>query len=670
MKIPIACDTGGTFTDFIFKIGEEFSVFKIPSTPSNPAKAVLDGLARIGKGSHTDRDLIHGMTIGINYLLERKGSQTLLITTKGFKDVIEIGRQNRLHLYKPATKPRELVPRHLRLEAEERIGPDGGIIHSLNEKILLEDLREVKKKYQIQSIAICLLFSFLNTIHEKKVKAIATEIFPNIPVVVSYEILPIFREYERTITTVIDAYISPIVFNYIKNLESAKKFVYNINFIQSNGGICSIDNLQASQSLLSGLTGGVLAAKYSGEVCEEKNLISLDIGGTSTDVSLLENLEIQITSTSKLEDDLPLALPVVDVKTVGAGGGSIAYYDTLNLLQVGPQSQGADPGPACYGKGGNKVCMTDVDLVLGWLHAENFAGGSLKLFREKSLEVLMQLAKNQGVKDLDELSEAIQKIFHFNVASAIRSVSVEKGYDPREFTLVSFGGAGPTHCCAIADILEIKKIIIPPFPGVWSAFGLLTADYRYDYSISIVKDYSFCQDNHAFLENHFIELEKKGREKLQKSGLSTSEIKIQRYADMRYKGQSFELRYLYQNPGELVPDRSMFDKLHDQKYGYNLPNDELELVNVGVITIGITETIQDTFQQTENVETMEKQKNRKLYYNGKWIEVPILLKSQLRGQEELVGPLVIEQSDSTIILLPDWNCKVLPTNHLLLTKKM
>ena len=564
-------------------------------------------------------------------------------------------------------KSRELVPRHLRIEAEERIDSSGEVIVSLNESDLIKKLEDVKAKYPIQSIAICLLFSFLNSTHEIKIKEISTKIFPTIPIISSHEILPIFREYERTITTVIDAYISPIVFNYIKNLALAKKYVHNINFIQSNGGISSIDGLQASQSLLSGLTGGVLAGKYSGEVCNKKNIISLDIGGTSTDVALLENLEIQITSSSRLEDDLPIALPVVDVKTVGAGGGSIAYYDTLNLLQVGPQSQGADPGPACYGKGGEKVCVTDVDLALGWLNEKNFAGGTVKLFKEKSVEAIQNLAKGKDFTKVNELANAVQKIFDFNVESEIRSLTVEKGYAPREFTLVSFGGAGPTHCCAIANILEIDKIIIPPFPGCWSAFGLLTADYRYDHSISIVKDYTYCLNNIPFLANHFSQLEKKGLEKLHNSGLENTKIKVERYADIRYKGQSFELRYTYEKETDILPDRTAFDRLHEQKYGYSLPYDELEIVNLGVVTIGMIETIKDDFNQEKDIQKEENQ-IRKLFFNGYWIDSPVIFINNLSNQKDYFGPMIIELIDSTVIILPGWSCKVLFNNHLLLAR--
>ena len=459
MKIPIACDTGGTFTDFIFKLNNNFSVLKVPSTPHDPAEAVLTGLQAITEGKHSGRDLIHGMTIAINYLLERKGSETLLLTTSGFRDIIEIGRQNRLYLYKHAVKSRELIPRHLRVEIEERVGANGNLITPLNEEQTRYELEEIKKRQNIQSIAICFLFSFLNPEHELKVKNIAQTIFSDIPIVTSHEILPIFREYERTMTTVIDAYISPIVFNYLTNLKQAERYVNSIHLIQSNGGISSIENLQASQSLMSGLTGGALAAKYSGEVTNEKNIISLDIGGTSTDVALLENLEILTTSYTKLDDQLPIALPIVDVKTVGAGGGSIAYYDKQHILQVGPQSQGSDPGPVCYGRSGDKVCVTDVDLFLGWLNKDNFAGGSLPLYPEKAQQAIKNLS-NQNANDsitLENLAEGIQKIFHFNVASAIRSVSIEKGYDPREFSLISFGGAGPTHACAIAELLEISN---------------------------------------------------------------------------------------------------------------------------------------------------------------------------------------------------------------------
>lgn len=670
MKIPIACDTGGTFTDFIFKLDQNFSVLKIPSTPHDPAEAVLTGLQTITNNKPSGRDLIHGMTIAINYLLERKGSETLLLTTDGFRDIIEIGRQNRLHLYKPAIKSRELIPRNMRLEIEERIDSNGHIVTPLNEQKTRLALEEIKKSQNVQSIAICFLFSFLNPEHEIRVKKIAQEIFPGIPVILSYEILPIFREYERTMTTVIDAYISPIVFKYLTNLKQAETYVNSIHLIQSNGGISSIENLQASQSLMSGLTGGVLGAKYSGEVCTEKNIISLDIGGTSTDVALLNNLEILTTSDTKLDDQLPIALPIVDVKTVGAGGGSIAYYDKQHILQVGPQSQGSDPGPACYGRNGDKVCVTDVDLFLGWLNKDNFAGGSLPLYPDKSRKAIQNLS-NQQTGDsltLENLAEGVQKIFHFNVASAIRSVSIEKGYDAREFTLISFGGAGPTHACAIAELLEITKVIIPPYPGCWSAFGLLTADYRYEHSISIVKEYHYCLSHLQYIKDTFSSLEQKGLDKLQKSGLVTIGTTIQRYADIRYKGQSFELRCMYDNSEDLILDRSVFDTIHEQKYGYKIANEELEIVNLGAIVIGQIESIDDNFV-LEKPEIQNAIPKRKLFYNDSWVEVNIYTRDQLEPLKNKEGPFVIEQSDSTVIILPGWDCLPLENNHLLLTKK-
>ncbi|MHA2362393.1 MAG: hydantoinase/oxoprolinase family protein [Candidatus Hodarchaeales archaeon] len=662
----IACDVGGTFCDFISinkKDKMQISVYKIASTPQDPAQAVEQGL-QISNQSWSS--FLHGTTIATNMLLERKGAKIILITTEGFSDIIEIGRQNRMELYRPADRPKPLIPRKWRIEAPERISATGEVIRPLDYQLLKEHLLKIPDTDDIQAIAVCLLFSFLNPTHEQQIRNIVREIFPkDTYVALSSEIFPVFREYERTSTTVLDAYVAPTVTYYLQNLKKRlKQFVSKIHIMQSNGGMSTPETLQPAQTLLSGLAGGILGAKYSGEKCQEPNIISLDIGGTSTDVGLIKNLELKVTMDSKI-NGLPLALPSLSVETVGAGGGSIAYLDRQKLLQVGPQSAGADPGPICYGKGGKQICITDVDLFLGWLSPDNFAGGTVNLYPNLIPKGIEKLA-NQLDLTPTKLASGIQEIFHNNVAQALRRVSIERGHDPRDFTLVVFGGAGPTHACPIAELLSIPKILIPPYPGIWSAFGLITADFRYDHQISVIS--SFKDVSRDLLAKHFENLKEKGMKKLLEANFDVKEIKFKRYADLRYYGQSYELRVIYPDPTVLLPDRTLFDHLHEQEYGFFNSKETLELVNIGVIATGIVSQI--SFPPLPKGGKTNPKKSflhqREITWNNTSLLVSVYLRENLLANDKLIGPCIIEQDDTTTVVGPKWNITVLENGHLLM----
>ena len=658
----IGCDVGGTFTDFI-SIDQDGSInaFKVQSTANEPALAVEQGLAFTNQLWTT---FLHGTTIATNMLLERKGSKILLISTEGFPDIIEIGRQNRINLYRPASRPRPLVSGQMRIEAPERISATGEIIRSLDQQLFRKNLHKVPDKEKIDAIVVCLLFSFLNPIHEQQIQEILKEMFPPaVYIALSSEVLPIFREYERTSTTVLDAYVAPHVKQYLQDLQHRiQTYVNHIYIMQSNGGISLPETLQPVNTLLSGLAGGLLAAQYSGKACHEPDIISLDIGGTSTDVSLLKNYDFQVTTESKI-GGFPLALPVLSIETVGAGGGSIVHLDRQGLLQVGPQSAGADPGPVCYGKTGTTICMTDADVYLGWLHPENFAGGKVTIFPELISQPLQQLGEQIKLSNL-ETAQGIQQIFHNNVAQAILRVSLERGHDPREFTLVVFGGAGSTHACAVAELLSISKILVPPFPGIWSAFGLLTADFKFDHQISIIQSLTNLSEEN--LTKQFEPLEEKGKIKLLEANFTKEKMLFQRYADMRYKGQSYELRVTYPDDQMLVPDRILFDRLHHQEYGFSNSHEPIEVVNIGVVAIGFVPSIsfpEILFGNRENPVEAQLQM-REMYWQQQKYSVPIYLRNKLLANDTIQGPCIIEQADTTTIVGINWLVVVKENGHL------
>lgn len=653
MGYLISIDTGGTFTDLI-AIPDQGSpiILKVPSTPQNPEEAIIDGLKKIGIIAD---EIIHGTTVAINAVLQRKGAKVALITTKGFKDVIEIGRQNRRDIYElVGSRTEPLVPPELRYEVEERINCDSNAEKELSEKSIKQLIGELDLE-KITSVAICFLFSFLNDRHEKMIFKALSKHFKerniDIPISVSSFVHPEYREYERTSTTVMDAYIKPLISNYIKKLDQAiiqGGFTSKLAIMKSSKGLSVPSGLirKPIEILVSGLAGGVQAGELTSRLTGLKDIITLDIGGTSTDVAQVTN-GVVAENYSFDVDGLPISSTSVDVVTIGAGGGSIAKI-TGGLLRVGPDSAGADPGPASYDMGGSEVTVTDADLTYGVL-PDNLGGGVLQLHRHKSEEVLNALSEKLG-SSLDRTITGVRQIFHENIAGALRKVSTERGVDPRKYALLAFGGAGPVHGVELAEILGITHVIIPPYPGIWSAFGLLGADYRYDMSRGLIKDLELV--GVEAINSHFEELKTQIKSQAVSDGIAEiSKDKIINLVAMRYIGQSSELAIPWDNDINIL--RGSFIKKHRKEYGFASDDEPIELV-----ALRTTLTIAHPDPELENINTKGEPEiigYRNVLKIGK---VPVYNRDDLGSDFSREGPLIIDQDDCTTWIPPQWGITV------------
>lgn len=583
-NLIVGIDIGGTFTDIVIydRYTHTLITSKYPSSPSRPEQAVLSGLADLLDScqySHSQiYSIVHGSTVATNALLERKGARTALITTAGFKDVLAIGRQNRAELYNlNLKKPEPLVPEHLRLEVNERINSEGKIIVPLEEDS--EQIIQYLHKCAVESVAIALLFSFVNPEHENQVaKWLENEGWF---ISKSTDVLPEFREYERTSTTVINAYVSPLLRRYLGVLENNLPGI-PIRVMQSNGGSISVQSasLYGVRCIVSGPAGGVAAAKHlknqlpSLGIEKQAGLISFDMGGTSTDVSLIKDLPT--VTREALIDGMPIAVPLLDIHTIGAGGGSIAILDAGGALRVGPESAGAVPGPACYGIG-DQVTVTDANLFLGRLIPDYFLGGKMQLYPEKSEEAIRKLAR-QAQLSPEHCALGIIEICNHHMAKALRVISIEKGEDPNRYALLSFGGAGGLHAVDLARLVGIPEVIVPPTASVFSALGMLVADTVQDYTRTVMTSGAI---GYPALERQFAPMVSQAEQHLRAEGFKGDRMRIEQYLDMRYDGQSYEL---------LVPfDRdylTRFHSIHENAYGYSRPEGPVEIVNLRIRAVG------------------------------------------------------------------------------------
>ncbi len=649
-EVKIGVDTGGTFTDFVVFSAGKIEINKIPSTPQNPSLAILEGIEEL-----LDRLplVIHGTTVATNSLLERKGGRIALITTKGFEDILFIGRQTRRNLYRLQGEQRiPLLPRSLCFGLEERVSAEGKV----EKKVSLDELQEILdkiKKLKTEAVALSLINSYANPANEK---IVSRELKKNTFLFsASSDILPEHREYERTATTAVNAYLMPVISRYLENLEKKMRGA-ELRIMQSNEGYISPVKARSEpiRTALSGPAGGVVGAFQIGKAAGYKNIITFDMGGTSSDVSLVEG-EIRRTNESVV-GDFPLRIPIIDIHTVGAGGGSIAYIDKGGSLRVGPQSAGADPGPACYGKG-NLPTVTDANLVLGRLVPEFFLGGKMKLFPQKSRKVLERLAQDIH-KSLDETAAGIIEIANANMEKAIRVISIEKGFDPRNFTLVSFGGAGGMHAVDIASNLRMPRVIVPKNAGVLSAYGLLLADSIKDYSKSILK--TTAETSREELDRHFAELEEKGIRELQDDGIRKEEIRLYRILDLRYFGQSYEITIPYRigktHDFSFVPD---FHKAHRKMYSYQHQERPVEIVNIRVKAVGAGKKIRlKKFPRKGTDPARAFIKNQALYYKGNSYQASVFEMARLSPGNTLKGPALVADSESTTFLPPAYMLEV------------
>ncbi|MCS7255331.1 MAG: hydantoinase/oxoprolinase family protein, partial [Thermomicrobium sp.] len=522
-------DTGGTFTDFVVIDGEGVRILKEPSTPRDPAQAIVSGLRALGVWDRLER-LVHGTTVATNAVLERKGARTGLLTTAGFRDVLEIGRQNRPRLYdlRQVREP-PLVPREWRLEVRERLDPWGRIVLPLHEEDVQAAI-EVFRAAGIESVAVCFLFSFADPVHERRAAELLRE--AGFAVSASHEVSPEYREYERTATTVVNAYVSPVMGRYLERLRETLPRGAALWIMQSNGGTirAGVAAREAVRTLLSGPAAGAIGARAIARASGVSKVISFDMGGTSTDVCLIDGAPRE--RTEGRIGELPVRMPMLDIHTVGAGGGSIAWFDDGGALRVGPRSAGADPGPAAYGRGGDEPTVTDAAVVLGWLLPDAFLGGTMRLDAERAREVVWRIARRLG-RGIEEAALGIMEVAEANMERAIRVVSVERGEDPREYGLVAFGGAGPMVACRLASRLHIPLVLIPHHPGTLSALGLLTAPITRDYLRTIMLP---ADRAHPSLEHAAADLTAAATYDLADDGLVPTEATFQFALDLRYSG--------------------------------------------------------------------------------------------------------------------------------------
>ena len=642
-KIRVGVDTGGTFTDFVVIRAGVIEVFKEFSTPAQPEEAILRGIARIDGAA--ELEVIHGSTVATNALLERKGARTALLTTAGFEDVLVIGRQTRRELYNiHVTRPAPIVSDELRHGVQERVLYDGTVEKAIDlDQVnrLVDSLR----MRNVESIAVCLLFSFANPSHEN---AIADALRPlGIPVSLSSRIMPEYREYERTSTTVINAYLSPKMRAYLNQLNDQIK-CRSLRVMQSNGG--AVAARAASEfpvrTIVSGPAGGVVGAFHVASNSGYANIITFDMGGTSTDVALCKG-EIQITHEGEI-DGLPVGIPMIDIHTVGAGGGSIADLDIGGALRVGPQSAGADPGPICYGRG-EKFTVTDANVILGRLPARFFLGGTVPLASERIEPIVSSMPWTRQWKSIHALAQGVIDVVNNNMEQAVRLISVERGHDPADFALFCFGGAGGLHAADLARALGIPRVIVPRFPGALSALGLLLADARKDYSRSLLMP---AKTSHHRIREVLDELHRTGKREMMAEGFAVKAMHHTDAVDMRYRGQSYEL--------SIPMDRGFveeFHKAHERRYGYSTPDKPVEIVNVRTSFFGGSEKPQ--FRAAPKVRGAAKPiEVTMVWMNGRRLKTPIYDRDSLRHGHLVHGPAIIGEYSSTTLVPPDFVCRV------------
>ena len=655
----IGIDTGGTFTDFVFFAQNNLVIKKIPSTPRDPSLAIWTGVEKEILAGGTP-SIIHGTTVATNALLERKGGPIALITTKGFEDILFIGRQIRKDLYSlKGEQSKPLLPRSLCFGVDERTSAAGDV----EKKISSGDLDRIIEKIvhsKAQAVAVCLINAYVNGANETIVKKALQKrrIFCS----VSSEILPEYREFERMSVTAVNAYLMPVISRYLSHLERKLGRV-KLRIMQSNEGHISPQAAKSDpiKTSLSGPAGGVVAAYHLGRESRFKDLITFDMGGTSTDVSLLDG-QIRRTSESVI-GNFPIRIPIIDIHSVGAGGGSIAHLDRGHSLRVGPQSAGAQPGPACYGTGQTPT-VTDANLVLGRLIPSFFLGGRMKIFPDRSFRAIENIAR-QIKKSVEETAEGIVEIANATMEKAIRVISIERGFDPRDFSLFSFGGAGGMHAVDIASHLNMPRVIVPRHSGILSALGLLLADSIKDYSKSILRPSEGIKTDE--LKRHISIMAKKGLADMKKEGFSSSQIKVFPSLDLRYMGQSYEINIPFSEQSSI---ENAFHKTHAQMYAYHHPDQPVEIVNIRVKALGETQKI-PLKKKRLGVEdpTNALFGEQKIVYNRNSHRAPLFKRRLLKPGNVIAGPGLIVDDESTTLLPPSWFLKVDGYGNLIIERE-
>lgn len=666
MKLRIGVDAGGTFTDVCLLEEESgrIAVTKVPSTPADPSLAILKGVADILDQENAKAGdvnyLAHGTTVGTNALIQHTGARTGLITTEGFRDLLELGRQRRPNLYDlQVDKPVPLVPRDLRLEVGERTCCDGHVERPLDEEAVVRAARALRAK-GVRAVAVCFLYSYLNPRHEQRVKEILQRELPGVYVSTSHEVLPEFREYERLSTVTINAYLGPVMDEYIRNLETqldrlgipVRAFI-----TQSNGGIISTQTARDNsvRTVLSGPSAGVVGSNYVGMAAGFDNLITFDMGGTSTDVSLIEKSHPKVTGEMEVQG-YPIRIPMLEVNTVGAGGGSVAWIDSGGHLKVGPRSAGAEPGPACYGLGNEEPTVTDANVVLQTLNPQYLLGGRMPIDAQASTRAIKRVADRLSLSTMD-VAQGIISLVTANMAKAIRVISVRKGYDPRDFTLVAFGGAGPLHAARLAQELNIPRVLVPEVPGLLCALGLLVTDLRSDYTLTriMTADEAVVEEVNTLFRG----LETRADDWLAQERVPETD-RLYRYSvDMRYRGQNYELQVPMESArlrvGEMADLIRRFHLLHRQNYGYFAEEDPVQLVTFRLEALGrVPKAALKSYPRggTDSRHALIGTRQVFLQETGGFVDCPVYRRDALQHGATVTGPAIVEQMDTTTLILP------------------
>jgi len=649
-RIRIGVDTGGTFTDFVICEGGRLTTKKIPSTPDNPSRAILEGLREyLESGSSVL--VIHGTTVATNALLERKGSRIALITTRGYEDILTIGRQTRRRLYSLQGEPRlPLVRRELCFGLTERTSSDGRVERA----VFPADVRALAAKLRarrVEAVAVSFINGYAQGANEETV---ARELERRgMLVCISSRLLPEYREFERTSATAVNAYLMPILNQYLGSLEDGIGGA-TLRVMQSNEGYISSRKAKTEpiRTALSGPAGGVVGSLHLARASGFPKFISFDMGGTSTDVSLVDGA-IRRTNESAV-GDFPIRLPIIDIHSVGAGGGSIAHLDSGGSLRVGPQSAGADPGPACYGRG-DLPTVTDADLILGRIDPDFFLGGKMKIDRERSRASIGRLAARIGKSTL-ATAQGIVDIANANMEKAIRVISLERGFDPREFTLLSFGGAGGMHAVDLAAGLKMEAVLAPENAGVLSAFGLLLADSVKDYSKSVLKTTD--QIDPEAVERMLRDMEKRGRRDLAEDGFRTKDMVFERAVDLRYLGQSYEITLPYR-PGDFGRLAGMFHRAHHKMYSYRNLQGAVEIVTLRLKARGLSEKIRLRKSPLRRGARLNDafRKSQPMYYGGRKMIGPVYDRALLAPGLRISGPALVADFGSTTFLPPGFSLR-------------
>ena len=677
----VGIDIGGTFTDLVGYVDGKIVTSKTSTVPADPTQGIARSLELANCDPNELNEILHGSTIAINTVLERKGARTALITTTGFRDVYAIGRSNRIQAFNLFFKrPQPLVPRSLTFEIPERILASGEVLEALDEKVVAGIVSEIEAA-GVESVAVCLLHSWANPSHERRVGDMLRKAMPNIFVTLSHEILREYREYERSSTTALNAFVGPRVGGYLKRLETYLRsgaFDGKIHIMRSNGGVMSIGQAQEQpvSMMESGPVAGMIGAGRLAKMLGLKRCIGFDMGGTTAKSSLITDGAPAIETgyvIGEEADGQPMQLPVVNIVEVGAGGGSIAWVDNAGGLHVGPQSVGADPGPACYGKGADLPVVTDADLILGRINPQRFLNGGMPLDKAASERAMLNKVGNGLGLNAVEAALGVAKIADTSMSLSVRAVSIHKGIDPRDTAMIAFGGAGPLHAIAIAREIYIPQVIIPKLPGTFSALGMLMASWRQDFVQTFIGRVGELSEE--TVNKVYGELVASAKEQMKRDGISETEADYRFFADLRYVGQEHAISIPIEATSQLSGDtgevRKRFDAEHDRRYSQSAPTEALEIVSLRlVLTAARTDNVaEEWLSRPWEPEAEAEVGSRDVVFNdaSKPLKTAIYWRPALPAGFKLTGPAVIEEPNSTILIHPGDEVVVHEAGHLLVT---